>query len=333
MRLQIGDDEGAGKVGVIPGNADCAEQVAVMVVAGHELADALPNETESQRPLLVFRNNEGAPHFQRAVQHPQSGRGKGKVFPVVQPFHTVAGKDFVRFPHAVGAHNFLVRSVPQEQVLVMVVVCIQVAGVAGTFPHLAESIFPQTPYFNKDIGDLQGIRHVHVPISIFLTGMQTLRGQRVDFRLHILHGNGGGQRGHLRLPVLFVHMGAAAFFITFAQQIGAQAQMGDDGFIGIILSKLAERNGLAYHNAVCPAAVPTHFTGKERHARLAVDQGNALEQQAVAPREIYGHYRRFRHADNGGDIRVPGVVRHPFVGQGKAGDRAGGENAQNPALT
>ena len=80
MRLQIGDDEGAGKVGVIPGNADRAEQVAVMVVAGHELADALPNETESQRPLLVFRNNEGAPHFQRAVQHPQSGRGKGKVF-------------------------------------------------------------------------------------------------------------------------------------------------------------------------------------------------------------------------------------------------------------
>ena len=69
----------------------------------------------------------------------------------------------------------------------MVVVCIQVAGVAGTFPYLAESIFPQTPYFNKDIGDLQGIRHVHVPISIFLTGMQTLRGQRVDFRLHILH--------------------------------------------------------------------------------------------------------------------------------------------------
>lgn len=61
---------------------------------------------------------------------------------------------------------------------------------AGTFPYLAESIFPQTPYFNKDIGDLQGIRHVHVPISIFLTGMQTLRGQRVDFRLHILHGNG-----------------------------------------------------------------------------------------------------------------------------------------------
>lgn len=106
--------------------------------------------------------------------------------------------------------------------------------------------------------------------------------------------------------------------------------MGDDGFIGIILSKLAERNGLAYHNAVCPAAVPTHFTGKERHARLAVDQGNALEQQAVAPREIYGHHRRFRHADNGGDIRVPGIVRHPFVGQGKLETVPAGKMPRTP---
>lgn len=114
MRLQVGDDEGAGKVGVITGDAYRAEQVAVMVVAGHELADALPDEAEGQRPFLVFRHDEGASHFQGAVQHLQGGGGKGEIFPVIQPFHAVAGDDLVRLPHAVGSCNLPVGPVPQE---------------------------------------------------------------------------------------------------------------------------------------------------------------------------------------------------------------------------
>ena len=47
---------------------------------------------------------------------------------------------------------------------------------------------------------------------------------------------------------------------------------------------------------------------------------------------MHGNHRRLRHADDGGDVRVPGIVRHPLVGQGKAGGRAGGENAQHAAL-
>ena len=215
----------------------------------------------------------------------------------------------------------------------MIIIRVQVTRLAGAFPHLAEGVLPQSAYFNQDFGNLESIRHVHVPVSIFLARMQALRRKGVDFRLYVVGGHGRNQRSHLCLLVLPVYMGAAALFITLAQQVGAQPQMGNHSFVGIILPELAEGNGLAYHDTVRTAAVPAHFTRQEGDARLTVDQGNSLEKQAVAPREIYRNHSSLRQPDNGGNIGIPRIIRHPLVGQGKTGSRSGGENAQHAALT
>ena len=93
-------------------------------------------------------------------------------------------------------------------------------------------------------------------------------------------------------------------------------------------------NGMGLPTTMRCVRRPSRPTSRGRNATRALRLIREMpwNNRLLRPREIYGHHRRFRHADNGGDIRVPGVVRHPFVGQGKTGDRAGGENAQNPAL-
>ena len=135
----------------IAADGDGAKQVAALRVAPHIRADAKPQIV--QRALApVTRLHKRAPQLQPLLQKRLHAGRKFKQAVGIEPLHTLLGQHLGGACHAVGACDFQIFGVPQNQVVIARIKAIQITPRAAAFPYGTERQLPQPPHFAQDGG-------------------------------------------------------------------------------------------------------------------------------------------------------------------------------------
>ena len=134
--------------------------------------------------FLIGGGDERSPHFQPVFDVVDQFIAEGEDFGVVYAGAAHAGDDFVCSAHAVGSGDSFFRRVPHDEVVIVLVVWVSIAGKPGAFSNGTECDFPLYADFVQKMGDLLAFRCDDLQPGAAVCIKQVLVcGQRVDFLL------------------------------------------------------------------------------------------------------------------------------------------------------
>jgi len=91
---------------------------------------------------MVFLDDKGTAQFKRLSQRRLETAVHAEEALQVEAFHPVAPEYLLPLSYPVGPYNQLLHIVPDKELVVIEVILIQVHGVVGPLPHIAEGDFP-----------------------------------------------------------------------------------------------------------------------------------------------------------------------------------------------
>ena len=333
--LEIIDHQALVKLGIGVADAHRADEIDGFGIAHNAVHQPFEQEHQRQGLFLVFHAHIGAAQLDGLAENPDEIVGIGEQRTGVEAFDAaVAFEDLAADAQPVAAGDALALGVPEDELLVVFVVLVDVDGVVAAFARGAERFFAPAADFDHRDGNVGGVGQ-----EALVTGhvKQLLAGgaQLVEFLDHrfLVARQGDGRDQLRRFGEFFVGVVELRFHrVHAAAQVAAE--LVDVGvfrqFVGHNGPADAHRDGLAL--------LVEEFVGQVERAQQRMDATYQVKQLRVFRFEIDRYDRYVGVADELDDGVGPGDVldgmsgqRGPTVGPLVGRDLTGRENTQGAA--
>jgi hypothetical protein len=159
-------------------DADRSEQPAVARARREQMPDTPPEHRQHSAAALQLGAHEGAPELHGRAELIEKARSKLEQAARVQPGVALLAPHHVRHAQPIRTEHLLAARLPNEQLLIPVVVLVEVARLAGALPDGAEGQLAQATDLVHHVRDRMARRHQHHVITARVQGMHTA--QRLD---------------------------------------------------------------------------------------------------------------------------------------------------------
>ena len=232
---------------------------------------------------LVFWNDEGPPEFHGGLEHRRESGPHPKQGMRVESACAIPLHDDPALPDAVGTGQFPGFAVPQNEVLVVQVVFVEVERPVGPLAHRPEGLLAATANFLEQARDACCRGEVNVKFAV---GKQF---QPFDFS-H-LRGEGFLQLsvldGHRRLRQAQSRKVFASHLKGRPQRIGPGPQEAGQLFIALEALDIALANGPPDAHAKDIALLVAQFGCHPQRTQGRMDQAEKLKERAVGPIDVH----------------------------------------------
>ena len=296
VRAVVVDQQIARCLGHFAADGHRAEQVAAFRIALDVGPDAKPQVV--QRTLApVARLHEGATQLQPLLQKALHAGRELEQAVRVQGLHPLLGQHLGGARHAVGTGDLQVLRVPQDQVVVVGVIAVQVAAGATALAHGAEGQLAQPPHLAQD-GRIQ--RPAEQVDALAVRGLaQQLAGR---------HGLGQGAAvdrvGNRRLHLQQIGLVLGHAVQVLAQQLGGGLGLDRQAAVAAVRDRVADAQGDAL------LVLAEHLLDQQQRGQGLVQQRGTVEQRRIAPVDVDGHDGRLGLAGQAQEAGVPAAIAH-----------------------
>lgn len=322
LALEVARDQLA-RGGRIPiADADGANEFRILGVTADECADAFPEQKQGSELTLVIGGNEGTAHLDGGAECGEEAGAEAEERIGVKTLLTEAGEEFRDIAETIGAGDFGFVAIPEEEVEIVGVEAVEIAGLAGAFAGSAEGDLALAADFLERERNLAGLGEVDGEFAGVLH--QATRGQGVDFSGEKIgrnwFGNGSDAGGCV-----------ADGFGAAGQEFGAEAQVAG-GFDIVGQSFDAGRlNDAADADFDGLAVFVEQLGGKSGGAQAGMHHAEHLEGNAVVAANQDGQRFRLCDTDEAGGGDVPCGIADGALFQIEMRNFAGGKEEQQAA--